>query len=68
MEAILARQGVQRVGEVGEPFDPQRHEAVAVVETDAVPDRSVAEVVRSGFIQGDRVVRPAQVVVARPAG
>jgi molecular chaperone GrpE len=68
MEAILARQGVQRLGEVGEPFDPQRHEAVAVAETDAVPDRSVAEVVRSGFMQGDRVVRPAQVVVARPAG
>jgi len=68
MESILARQGVDRIGKVGEPFDPQRHEAVAVSETDAVPDRSVAEVVRSGYSQGDRVVRPAQVVVGRAAG
>jgi molecular chaperone GrpE len=68
MEAILARQGVHRMGQVGDRFDPQRHDAVAVAETDAVPDRSVVEVVRSGFSQGDRVVRPAQVVVARPPG
>jgi len=68
MEAILARQGVERIGIVGEAFDPERHEAVAVSETDQVPDRSVAEVVRSGYSQGDRVIRPAQVVVGRAAG
>jgi molecular chaperone GrpE len=65
--AILEREGIARVGAEGEPFDPDRHEAVAVRETDEVPDRTVVEVTRSGFARGDRVLRPAQVVVSRPA-
>jgi molecular chaperone GrpE len=68
MEAILARHGIQRVGAAGERFDPDRHEAVSVVDTDEVPDRTVMEVARSGFAAGDRVIRPAQVVVARGSG
>jgi molecular chaperone GrpE len=71
MESILARYGVERVGEPGESFDPERHEAISVRTTDEAPDRSVVEVARSGFALGDRVLRPAQVVVARtgaPAG
>jgi molecular chaperone GrpE len=70
MEAILARQGAARVGEVGERFDPERHDAVAVVPTTEAPDRTVLEVARSGFSLGDRVLRPAQVIVSRekPAG
>ncbi len=69
METILARQGVQRVGAPGEQFDPERHEAVGVHETDDAPDRSILEVARSGFALGDRVLRPAQVIVSRaPAG
>ncbi|MEA2443382.1 MAG: molecular chaperone GrpE [Thermoleophilales bacterium] len=68
MEAILARHGIQRVGSAGERFDPERHEAVSAVDTDEVPDRTVMEVARSGFAAGDRVIRPAQVVVARGSG
>jgi molecular chaperone GrpE len=65
MEAILARQGVQRVGRPGERFDPERHEAIGVRETTEVPDHTIIEVARSGFAIGDRVLRPAQVIVAR---
>jgi molecular chaperone GrpE len=65
MESLLARHGVVRSGEAGERFDPNRHEAIGVVDTDAVPDRTVTEVVRAGYTSGDRVLRPAQVVVAR---
>jgi molecular chaperone GrpE len=65
MEAILTRNGVTRVGKAGEPFDPERHEAVGVRETDEVPDRTVVDVARSGFSTDGRVLRPAQVVVAR---
>ena len=54
-----------RLGPAGEPFDPERHEVVAVRDTDELPDRTVVEVARSGFALGDRVLRPAQVVVAR---
>jgi molecular chaperone GrpE len=65
MEALLARHGAQRIGAVGDPFDPMRHEAVAVRETDDAPDGTVVDVARSGFAIGDRVLRPAQVVVAK---
>jgi molecular chaperone GrpE len=65
MDAILARQGVQRIGAPGDQFDPERHEAIAVRETDDAPDRTILDVERSGFASGERVVRPAQVVVAR---
>jgi molecular chaperone GrpE len=65
MERILERQGIQRIGEAGERFDPERHEAVGMRMTDDVPDQTVVEVARSGFAMGDRVLRPAQVVVAR---
>jgi molecular chaperone GrpE len=65
MEAILARHGVRRIGEVGEHFDPERHEALLVRPSDGAPDRTVLEVARSGFAVDDRVLRPAQVVVSR---
>lgn len=65
MEAILDRYGISRFGGVGEPFDPERHEAVGVRESDERPDMTVVDVARSGYAAGDRVLRPAQVVVAR---
>jgi molecular chaperone GrpE len=66
MQAVLARHGVTTVGAPGEPFDPERHEAIGVVPANgSVPDRAVLEVARSGFALGDRVLRPAQVIVAR---
>jgi molecular chaperone GrpE len=67
MDAVLRRQGAQRVGAAGERFDPERHDAIAVRAADEVPDQTVVEVSRSGFALGDRVIRPAQVVVARAA-
>jgi molecular chaperone GrpE len=68
MEAILARQGVQRVGAAGDRFDPELHEAISVQASDEVPDRTVLDVARSGYRHGERVLRPAQVVVSRDGG
>jgi molecular chaperone GrpE len=65
METILGRQGVRRTGRPGDQFDPERHEAVGIHDTDQVPDRTIVDVARSGFASDDRVVRPAQVIVAR---
>jgi molecular chaperone GrpE len=66
MRSTLARERVMRIGAVGEPFDPERHEAIAVVEDAERKPGTVAEVTRSGYAVGDRVLRPAQVAVARP--
>jgi molecular chaperone GrpE len=65
MEAILAREGVERVGAAGDRFDPELHEAISVQDSDQVPDRTVLGVARSGYRRGDRVLRPAQVMVSR---
>jgi molecular chaperone GrpE len=65
MRSILERQGVHRFGAAGEGFDPDRHEAIAARESDAVPDRSIVDVVRAGYMVGDRVLRPARVIVSR---
>jgi molecular chaperone GrpE len=65
MEAILERRGVRRIGAPGEPFDPERHDAIGVVGAEGVPDGTIVEVARSGFAMGDRVLRPAQVIVAQ---
>jgi molecular chaperone GrpE len=65
MEGVLAREGAHRIGAAGDEFDPERHEAIAVQPSDEVPDRTILAVERSGFALGDRVIRPAQVVVAR---
>ena len=64
-DAVLARQGAERIGAPGDQFDPERHEAIAVQASERVPDRTVLAVERSGYALGDRVIRPAQVVVAR---
>ncbi len=67
MDAVLQRHGAQRIGEPGDRFDPERHDAIAVRETGEVPTGTILDVSRSGFALGDRVIRPAQVVVARGA-
>jgi len=64
--AALEKHGVVRVPALGEPFDPSRHEAVAMVDVEnAAPNTVVAEH-RPGYMIGDRLLRPAMVVVSRP--
>jgi molecular chaperone GrpE len=66
--ALLAALGFPRDESVGEPFDPNRHEAVtALPDTDAAPG-TVLHVIRPGYGGDGRQLRPASVVVAtRPA-
>jgi len=68
IEAAMRRHGAERIGAVGEPFDPERHEAVGVAAAPGLPDGAVAAVARQGYAVGDRLLRPAEVVVARTPG
>jgi molecular chaperone GrpE len=61
---VLAGLGFPRFGNVGERFDPARHEAVGVVEA-AVPPGTVVAVVRPGYGRPEVILRPAAVLVAR---
>mgnify|MGYP006283944643 CR=1 FL=1 len=60
---LLEREGVAEVDPVGEPFDPHAHEALLSQPSDA-PEGTVVEVVQKGFKLGDRVLRPARVVIS----
>lgn len=64
LEDLLAKQGLERIGEIGEAFDPNVHEAVLQQPTEGVEADHISMVLRSGFRIGTRVVRPAQVAVA----
>ncbi|GAA4769094.1 nucleotide exchange factor GrpE [Actinomycetospora chibensis] len=62
--AVLAQLGFPRQDEVGRPFDPARHEVVAVVPTEEGSEPgAVVEVVRPGY-GSERSLRPAMVTVA----
>jgi molecular chaperone GrpE len=62
--AALARAGVKRYGEAGEPFDPARHEAVAHQPVDGAQTGAVVEVYQPGYTLAGAVIRPARVLVA----
>ncbi|SDS73329.1 nucleotide exchange factor GrpE [Actinopolymorpha singaporensis] len=65
---VLAGLGFPRQDEeVGAVFDPARHEAVASVPSAEVPAGTVLDVVRPGYGEGERQLRPAGVVVATKA-
>jgi molecular chaperone GrpE len=64
-EDHLGRIGVTRVAAVGERFDPAVHDAIQQVETDEHPPGTVIAELAAGYKLGDRLVRPASVVVAR---
>lgn len=61
----LGRAGVTRVKTVGEAFDPSVHEAIQQIESDEPAGSIVAEV-QGGYALGDKLVRAAMVVVAKP--
>ncbi|HEY8079361.1 MAG TPA: nucleotide exchange factor GrpE [Labilithrix sp.] len=62
----LGRIGIQKVPSVGKQFDPGVHEAIQQVETDEHPPGTIVAEVQPGYVQGDRLVRAAMVVVAKP--
>ena len=75
LEATLERFGVRRVGEVGDVFDPNVHEALMHLPADSpgvdlpegTTEMTVVQVIQPGFVVNDRVVRAARVAVADPA-
>lgn len=65
-DATVARLGITKVQTVGSMFDPQVHEAIQQVETDEHPPGMVVAEVQPGYMHGERLVRAAMVVVAKP--
>lgn len=66
LRAQVERAGFERIEAQGKPFNPWEHEAVMTDETAEHEEGTVTSVMRPGYRVGGRVVRPAQVTVARP--
>ena len=66
LTGALAKFGLSAFGEKGDPFDPMRHEAVAHLTSAEVSEPSCVDVMRRGYLLGDRLLRPALVAVADP--
>lgn len=64
LQDFLTKEGVVAMETVGQPFDPNRHEAVFQQQVDDVPDQTVLEVFRKGYELNGRVIRHAMVKVA----
>jgi molecular chaperone GrpE len=62
---ILGKHGVVPISAVGQPFDPERHEAMAQIESDNQPPNVVVEEHHKGYLFRDRLLRPALVSVAK---
>ncbi len=64
--STLNKFGLKTFDSVGEPFDPTRHEAMLVVETDQYEPNHVVEEFQKGYFLYDRLLRPAMVSVSKP--
>ena len=62
----LTKFGLSSFESIGEPFDPARHEAMLVVETDQHEPNQVVEEFQKGYFLNDRLLRPATVSVSKP--
>jgi len=63
--SLLECEGVKPMEADGQPFDPNLHEAISLEESDHYKSGQVIEVTQQGYLQGDRVLRPAAVRVAK---
>ena len=60
----LDNMSLSQIPSVGEPFDPNRHNAVLAIEDPELGEKIIAEEYQKGFMLGDRVIRHSTVVVA----
>ena len=63
--AVFERFGIRRIDPLGEPFDPNYHQAMTEVPGTGKPAGTVVQVMRSGYVIHDRLLRPAMVAVAK---
>ncbi len=66
LEEALKKHGLEKItAESGKPFDPARHEAMALVDGDGKPPETVAEEIEKGYSLNGKVLKPARVTVTK---
>ncbi|MBI3779043.1 MAG: nucleotide exchange factor GrpE [Gammaproteobacteria bacterium] len=67
LDSVFQKFGVTLLDPKGQKFDPERHQAISMVDSVEVPPNHVVNVVQKGYLLNDRLLRPAMVVVSRAA-
>lgn len=62
---VMEKNGLQQIDPLGENFDPEKHQAISMIEAEGADSNVIIEVMQKGFLLNDRLVRPAMVVVAK---
>jgi molecular chaperone GrpE len=65
LTGVFGKFNLAEIHPLGEAFDPHRHQAMSMVESDQ-PANTVVSVLQKGYLLNDRVIRPALVMVAKP--
>jgi len=65
LESVFARNGISRIKSLGEPLDPNRHQAMMEIPTDQAEPGTIVEEMQAGYMLKDRLLRPALVGVAK---
>ncbi|NKB47279.1 MAG: nucleotide exchange factor GrpE [Legionellales bacterium] len=63
--SVLQKFGIEQLNPVGEPFNPEHHEAMTMQEQADVATNTVISVFQKGYLLNGRIIRPARVVVAK---
>jgi molecular chaperone GrpE len=66
LESIVTKLGLQAFATEGEPFDPNVHEAVSLTQSAGVTEPTCIQILQPGYKVGERIIRPARVIVAEP--
>lgn len=65
---IMEENGLKAIDPKGQPFDPEKHEAIEHIENDDHPENVVLEVMRKGYELNGKILRPASVKVSKKKG
>jgi molecular chaperone GrpE len=64
MEQLLEQEGLKPMNAVGQPFNPEYHQAIMQVESEEHEEGIVVEEIQKGYMLKDKVLRPAMVKVS----
>ena len=65
LHKLLSEKGLKRIVSIGEKFDPHKHEAFEVVESEEAEDGAILDEFQVGYMLNDRIIRPAKVKVIK---
>src|SRR5690349_1969042 len=68
LSRVIDANGLKVVDPVGQPFDPERHQAMSLVPTAEHQPNTVVQVMQKGYVLNDRLLRPALVAVSKAPG